>query len=248
MVVLVVGVVAMYVGYEYYHYHKITTYNSSVTIQISLQPSSTGNSSNADDLTVAEALADTFASGPIVTSYEFGKDVSDQIGQDMSVIVQRYGANPDLGNWQDGGLIAGSLSASRDHNLVTLAVNWSTASGAWAIANALGEVATTKLGTFLDYNHSVVTPSTLPVVNAPQPAVAVYVISFATNPSAVSGLSTSKETLLIGLLAVALILGLALAFLLDYLDDQIRRRDQVAHLLELPVLGEVPRMPVPGRR
>jgi capsular polysaccharide biosynthesis protein len=63
----------------------------------------------------------------------------------------------------------------------------------------------------------------------------------------VPGTSASKVTQLILLVLVALIIGIALAFLLDYLDDRIRTKDEVAHLLELPIYAEVPSAPTPGR-
>ena len=37
------------------------------------------------------------------------------------------------------------------------------------------------------------------------------------------------------------IVGVALAFLLDYLDPSVRSRREVEELLELPILGEIPR-------
>jgi capsular polysaccharide biosynthesis protein len=40
---------------------------------------------------------------------------------------------------------------------------------------------------------------------------------------------------------VGVIFGLAIAFLLDYLDSSVRTRREVEDLLELPVLGEIPR-------
>jgi capsular polysaccharide biosynthesis protein len=46
--------------------------------------------------------------------------------------------------------------------------------------------------------------------------------------------------------AIGLLLGIALAFLLDYLDSSVRSRAEAETLLELPVLGEIPR--AAGRR
>ena len=48
------------------------------------------------------------------------------------------------------------------------------------------------------------------------------------------------------LVLIALIIGIALAFLLDYLDDRIRSKDDVKDLFELPIYGEVPHAPTPG--
>lgn len=44
---------------------------------------------------------------------------------------------------------------------------------------------------------------------------------------------------------IGLLVGLALAFLIDYLDPSVRTREEAERLLALPVLGEIPR---PTRR
>jgi capsular polysaccharide biosynthesis protein len=40
---------------------------------------------------------------------------------------------------------------------------------------------------------------------------------------------------------IGLLIGIALAFLLDYLDTSVRSRDEAEDLLRLPVLGTIPR-------
>jgi capsular polysaccharide biosynthesis protein len=77
--------------------------------------------------------------------------------------------------------------------------------------------------------------------------VTAQVISSATDAAPVPGTSANKQTLLFILLLVALIVGIALAFLADYLDDHIYSKDDALNLLQLPILGEVPRAPSPGR-
>ncbi len=250
VVALVVIVVGLYAGYQYYHLRKtpgaLKAYSSNVTLQIGLGRT-TNNTNNVENISVvSEDLADALANGPILSSHEFDTDVSNQIGHDMPEIVQRYGNNPDLGDWQNAGAIGGALGAVRVHSLVTITATWTTAPGAWAIANAVGEVSDAKIGSFLDY---VVTNNLTPISsgNNVQPPVAASVISSATDPATVSGASSNKVTLLILLVLAALIIGIALAFLLDYLDDRIRTKDEVAYLLELPVYAEVPRAPTPGR-
>jgi len=155
IVALVVGVVALYVGYQYYHLRKtpgaLKAYSSNTTIQIGLQATSKGDQNNANYVTISEALADALATGPILTSNEFDRDISNQIGQDMSLIEQRYGANADLGDWQNISVIGQALNAVRVHSLVTVTTTWNTPAGAWAIANAVGEVSVAKIGTYLDY-------------------------------------------------------------------------------------------------
>lgn len=239
LVALIVIVVALFAGYQYYHLMKtpgaLKAYSSNITLQIGLQGTANSNTNNAENIdVVSENLADSLATGPILASHEFDTNVSNQIGQDMAEIVQRYGSNPDLGDWQNAGAIGGALSAVRVHSLVTVTATWATAPGAWAIANAVGEVSVTKIGTYLAGDSA-------------QPPASAYIVSNATDPATVPGVSSNKVTLLILLVVVALIIGIALAFLLDYLDDRIRTKDEAAHLLELPVYAEVPRAPTPGR-
>jgi len=244
LVALIVGVVVLYIGYEYYHVGRhpggLSEYQSTITYQIGLQASAKGTDpSYADNIAVSEALADTLVKGPILTSKEFDTQVSQQVGLDMSQIIQRYGPNPDLGNWQDPAAIGAALNATNDHSLVAVNVTWTTPAGAWAIAEAVGDVSTNNIGTFLDYvitNNAAHSSSDTNV----QPAVSARVISDATNPVKVPGTFTEKAATFAILLLVALIVGIALTFLADYLDDRIYGKEEAADLLQLPIYGELP--------
>ena len=252
VVVAVVGVVTLYVGYQYYHLRKtpgaLKAYSSAVTIQVGLQSTTKSDPNNADYVTVSEALADTLVTGPVLSSHEFDSDVINQIGQDMSAITGRYGPNVDLGDWHNTGAIGSALSATRAHSLVTITATWTTDGGAWAIAQAVGEVSVAKMGVYLDYVVTSDASHTSTSGTSQQPAVAARIIASATTPAQVAGSSSSKVTLLIALLVVSLIIAIAITFLLDYLDDRLRGKEQVMHLLQLPVLGDLPRAPVPGRQ
>ncbi|HEU5382603.1 MAG TPA: hypothetical protein VFV38_44920 [Ktedonobacteraceae bacterium] len=258
LVALIVGIVAAYSGYQYYKLRKIpgalTAYSSNISLQIGLDATTRGDPNPADNVTVSEALADTLAMGPILSSREFCTDISQQIGRDMNEIQQRYGAQADLGagnNWQNPGdttlsALAGALSATRTHSVVTITVNWNTAAGSWAIANAIGELSSARMGQYLDYVVATnLTRNTTPG-NYIQPEVSARVVSAASTPASVPGSSASKLTLLILLVVIALAVAIALAFLLDYLDDRLRTREDVTDLFQLPVYGEVPRAPAPG--
>jgi len=245
LVALIVGIVVLYIGYEYYHVGRhpggLSAYQSTITYQIGLQASTKGTDpSYADNIAVSEALADTLVKGPILTSREFDTQVSQQVGLEMSQTIQRYGPNPDLGNWQDPAAIGAALNATNDHSLVTVNVTWTTPAGAWAIAEAVGDVITNNIGTFLDYviTNNAAHPS--PNANE-QPAVSARVISDATNAVKVPGTFTEKAATFAILLLVALIVGIALTFLADYLDDRIYSKEEAADLLQLPIYGELPR-------
>lgn len=248
LIVLIVGVVALYVGYEYYHLHKtpgaLKAYSSTVTIQVGLQPIDPQDLSSADMVTVSESLADALTTGPILSSSTFDTRVAQQVQSDTSQITQKYGANPDLGSINAGG-IGGAITAQRAHSLVSITVNWSTPPGAWAISNAVGEVLSTSVCTYLNYDIPQGN-SCSAANNAGQPIVTAKLISAASDPVEIPGPSSSKVTLYILMLLVALIVAIALAFLLDYFDDRIRSKDDAVQLLQLPVYGIVPRPPAPG--
>jgi len=224
----------------------LKAYNSNITIQIGLQPTSNGDTNSANYVIVSEALADAMVAGPILTSHEFDTDISNQIAQDISVIQQRYGANADLGDWQNPSAIGQALSATRVHSLVTINTDWSTPAGAWAIANAIGEVSVANIGTYLNYEikNSAIQNST---GNFVPPQVSARVISAASDSITVAGSSSNKLTLYFLMLLVALALGIALTFLLDYLDDRIRSKDDVTQLLGIPIYALIHRAPCPGR-
>jgi capsular polysaccharide biosynthesis protein len=249
LIVAIVAIVALYSGYQYYKLRKtpgaLHGYNSDISLQIGLVATTQGDPNPEDNVTVSEDLADTLVLSPILSSKEFTTDISQQIGQDMSTIEQQY-PNPDLGDWQNPAVIAGALSASRVHSIVTVNVNWSTAAGAWAIANAIGEIGTSHMGQYLDYviatdyTHSSTTGSYV------QPEVSARIVSSASSPTAVPGTAASKQTILILLIVVALVVAIALAFLLDYLDDRVRGKEDMKDLFQLPIYGEVPHAPTPG--
>jgi capsular polysaccharide biosynthesis protein len=250
VVALVVGIIAIYVGYQYYHLRKtpgaLKAYSSSTTIQIGLQPTTNGELNSTNYITVSESLADSMVTGPVLTSHEFATAISNQIAQDTSLIQQRYGTNPDLGDWQNATAIGQALSASHVHNFVTIDTNWSTPAGAWEIANAVGEVSVAKIDNYLTLaiKNNAIQKST---GNNVPPVVAARVITPASDSITVFGSSSNKVSLYLLMLLVALAIGVALTFLLDYLDDRIRNKDEVTQLLGIPIYTVLPRAPTPGR-
>ncbi len=255
VVALVVIIVALYSGYQYYKIRKtpgaLHAYQSNVTLLIGLQASSTitDHSNYSDYVSVSESIADEFATGPTITSPKFDQQVYDQVNIDMPQIKQKFGANPDLGDLTKPsiavGAIGSSLTAGRAHSLVTVSVSWNTPAGAWAIANAIGEVTAAHINNYSDY--VVTSNATRPSITTPErPLVAAKVIIGATDATTIPGSQANKPTLLLVLVLVALLIGIALAFLIEYLDDRIRKADDVVQLLQLPVYGEVPHAPSPG--
>ncbi len=166
--------------------------------------------------------------------------VRQQIQNDMGVITQRFGPNPDIGSLQDPTVITAALKPTRAHTLVTIDVTWNTEAGAWAIAHAVGEVSQASVPRYLDYEVRGQNGTS----NINHPLAAAEIISDATQPKIDPSAGGGKTTLLLALLAVGLIIALALAFLVEYLDDRIRSTDDTVRLLQLPVYGEIPRPPL----
>lgn len=245
VILLIVVIVGLYSGYQYYKLRKtpgaLKTSQSQVTLLIGLQTSAgvTIHNNYSDYISVSESLADEYTIGPTLTSPSFDHLVYEQILTDES----QSGSHPDLGGLQEGN-IGGTLSESRYHSLVTVTATWPNGAGAYAIAKAVGEVTATHIDQYLDY---VISNNTSLSTDSTRPVVAAKVVTGATAPVTITGSSSSKPTLLAALVLVGLIIGIALAFLLEYLDDRIRRTNDVVQLLQLPVYGEIPRAPSPGQ-
>ncbi len=255
VIALIVVIVSLYSGYQYYKIRKtpgaLHAYQSNVTLLVGLQASSkfTDYSNYSDYVSVSESIADGFDNGPTLTSPQFDRQVYNQVNADMAQIQHKFGANPELGDLTNSGVAVGaigsSVTASRSHSLVTVSVSWNTPAGAWAIANAIGEVTAAHIN---DYNSDVITGNLTrsTVTTTDKPTIAANVVIAATDAAPIAGSQANKPTLLLVLVLVALIIGIALAFLIEYLDDRIRKPDDVVQLLQLPIYGEVPRAPAAG--
>lgn len=247
IIALIVGVVALYSAYQYYHLHKtpgaLKSYQSTVTIRIGLLDRANPTDPNyADYVSASESLADEFATGPVLTSSEFTQQIVQQIQSEQPLIAQRF-PGQDLGDITNAGAIGGSLSATRAHSLVTVTVNWDTPAGAWAIADATGKVSAANMANYIDF---VVRPNAIATTNG-QAVPSAEIVNAASAPATIPGPSANKPTTLLALIVVGLIIGLALAFLIEYLDDRIRSAHEVENLLQLPVYGEIPPAPAPGK-
>lgn len=119
---------------------------------------------------------------------------------------------------------AGTIFASREHRIMTVSITWHDRDQVQAIAEAVG--ATVKDGGAEYF------PQLLGVE-----AQAVLIDGPAIGQT---GRSLKEKLDLPIRLFVALVAGVALAFLWDHLDDTVRDRDE-AMALGIPVLGEIPR-------
>lgn len=237
IIVALVVIAAAFAGYQYYKLSKtpgaLKTYQSNVTVRIGLQANPNDKNANATDyLTAAETLADELVNGPTLTSKDFVARVKQQLDQDYT-----HNGGPQGVYQVDEGAIAGALSSAHTHSLLTITATYQTPEGAKAIATAAGEVITQQGSSFLDYeirNGSGTSDTNI------HPQVEAQLISGASNPATISGPAGNKPLQLVALVLVSLLLGIALAFLMEYLDDRVRSKEELEDLLQLPTIGEIP--------
>ncbi|MCS7220170.1 MAG: hypothetical protein RML36_03645 [Anaerolineae bacterium] len=156
---------------------------------------------------------------------------AEYLADDLSEIVRRSAFAAavsrrlaDQGIAVPPGAIQGSTQAGKLHRLLTLSISWGDPSQLAAIADAAAEVLSEEAGTFL--------PQTL----------ADEVETRLVDRGAIVPVSPGlRERLDLPLrLFLGLMAGLALAFLLDYLDDSVRSRADL-EALGIAVVGEIPR-------
>lgn len=126
------------------------------------------------------------------------------------------------------GAIQGATSAGKLHRILTVQITWGNADELERIANAVVQVMTERGDTYFA-----------------QLGTDSAVVSVIDPPSIGQVGASLRQRLDLPLrLILALLAGVALTFLLDYLDDTVRDRADLAQL-SLPILGEIPR---PRRR
>ena len=127
------------------------------------------------------------------------------------------------------GDLRGSLGADRRHRILTVHITWGDQAQLGEIANAAAQALRERSADFLGQIGT--TDADIRLIDSP------VVLP--------TGRSLKEKLDLPIRLFLALLAGVALTFLLDYLDDTVRDRAEV-QAMGLPVLGEIP--PLPGRR
>ncbi len=121
------------------------------------------------------------------------------------------------------GAIQGATSAGKLHRILDVSLSWGNLAEIESIANAVVEVLTTRGG---DYFAQLGTEDAVIAVIDP-PAVAPV------GPSLRQRLDLPLR------LALALLVGIALAFVADYIDPTVRHRADALEL-GLPLIGQIP--------
>ncbi|MBC8262786.1 MAG: hypothetical protein H8E47_01495 [Anaerolineales bacterium] len=148
----------------------------------------------------------------IVGSEAFARVISDEL------------ANSDLDI--PAGALRGSLEADRVHRILTMHITWGDQAQLTKIANAAAKVLPEHTSDFLGQLET--TEADIRLIDPP---VALPV-----------GQSLKDRMDLPIRLFLAVVAGVALVFLLDYLDDTVRDRIEV-EAMGLTVLGEIPYLP-----
>lgn len=153
---------------------------------------------------------------------------SEYLADDLSEVMRSQAfaqdVSAELGYSLDPATLAGAVRAKKTHRLLDVTVCGSNAAATLSIAEAYERVLNTRLGEYfamLQANNGAVR-----IINRP-------VLGRSTSPGGLVG-EIGLRTFVGGLL------GLGLAFLLEYLDDRIRSRREVEEILQWPIVGEIP--------
>lgn len=156
---------------------------------------------------------------------------AEYLADDLSEIVRRSAFAAavsrrlaDQGITVPPGVIQGSTQAGKLHRLLTLSISWHDAGQLAAIADAAAEVLSEEVGAFLPQTLADEVEARLVDRGAIVPV----------NPGLRERLDLPLR------LFLGLVVGLGLAFLLDYLDDSVRGRADL-EALGIVVIGEIPR-------
>lgn len=194
-------------------------YQASFRITVGLTPEERGPDTYTYDRyytwITSEYIVDSFSE--VVKSHAFAEDVSAYLA---------VGENPLT---LPAGIIRGATISEQVHRILTITITWNDLEQLGAIANAAVSALENENAEYF---------SQLGTEGA-----TVYVIDPPTIAPVGAGL---RERLDLPIrLFLALLAGIALTFLLDYLDQSVRDREDLESL-GLAVLGQIP--PLPGRR
>jgi len=196
---------------------RSTLYQTSMRFTVAVVPESRSDDYYAFDRYYTWMASEYFVDEltEIVGSEAFAQAVGEVLG--------------DRGLDLPAGALHGSMRADRKHRILTVHITWADQEQLEAIADAAARVVRERSAAFLGQLGP--TGADIRLIDPPVVLPA--------------GRSLKEQLDLPIRLFLALLAGVALAFLLDYLDDTVRQRAEV-EAMGLPVLGEIP--PLPGRR
>jgi capsular polysaccharide biosynthesis protein len=131
----------------------------------------------------------------------------------------------------DVGSIMSATRTKKTHRFIDISLTTPTPEQGAAIAGSISRILS-------DPNHVAKYLTALTAYHAQMEIVTPPVTGRANTPLGIAS-EIGLRTL------IGLIVGIGLAFLVDYLDPSVRTREEAERLLEMPVLGEIPK---PKRR
>jgi capsular polysaccharide biosynthesis protein len=150
---------------------------------------------------------------------------SEYLADDLSMVLTGGDFAARISQMVGFSVPAGTIFASREHRIMTVSITWSNRDQAQAIAEAVGAAVENGGANYFPQLAGVEAKAVL----IDGPAIGQV------------GRSLKDKLDLPIRLFVALVAGVALAFLWDYLDDTIRDRGEV-EALGVAILGEIPRV------
>ena len=155
--------------------------------------------------------------------------VAEYLADDLTEVMKSQAfavdVSAELGNSIEPAFVASAVRAKKTHRTIDLEVCGQDPGVVKEVGEAYGRVLDTRLDHY--FQQIRLADARALVLNPPTIARSQGIGSMA----ATIGLRT----------LLGLALGLGLAFLLHYLDDRLRDRDEVERLLDLPTLAEIPR-------
>jgi len=156
---------------------------------------------------------------------------SEYLADDLSMVLTGGDFAARISQMVGFSVPAGTIFASREHRIMTVSITWGDREQAQAIAEAVGAAVENGGADYFPQLAGVEAKAVL--IDGPAIGQA--------------GRSLKDKLDLPIRLFVALVAGVALAFLWDYLDDTIRDRGEV-EALGVAILGEIPRVSRLSRR
>jgi capsular polysaccharide biosynthesis protein len=153
---------------------------------------------------------------------------SEYLVDDIGEVVKGGDFMADLRNRlkdRPGGPPSGYIEARKAHRVLTLTITAGSAQEGIDIANETAKMLTEGRSKYIQSLSN--QDPTISVVDPPSVAISP---------------APARDAVDIGLrTSLGLITGLMLAFLMEYLDTSVRGSEDIASLLGLPVVGEIPR-------
>ena len=212
--IIVVLLVVVLIGSLVLRAKPVPLYQATMRFTVGVPPESrTGNYYTYDRYytwLTSEYIADDFSE--VVKSQAFAEDVS-------AILAEKQEDFP-----VSAGAIQGSTVAEKQHRILTVRITWGDAGQLRAITEAVEEVLQEKSSKYFAQLGS--------------EGATVYVID--KSPPMAVGQSLRERLDLPIRLFLAFLAGVALAFLLDYLDDTVRDQAEL-EAMGMTVLGEIPR-------